>query len=82
MVLITMMTKREGEIYRYIVMFNNLHDRMPTSKEIQYDCRIGRGSLQRILGSLTAMNKLKPSVSSQIAYKLVRSAVDNQVKAV
>jgi len=65
------LTKREQDIFNYLTITNNVKDRMPTSKEVQYDCKIGRGNLQRILDILVKKGKLKRTVPSQIVYRII-----------
>jgi hypothetical protein len=64
------LTKRQNEVYQYILLTHNIKNRMPTIKEIVIDCNIGRGFAQRVISHLLDAKLLK-SVIVGIPYKVV-----------
>lgn len=67
-----MLTKRQTEVLEYIVMIDNLYNRMPTKKQCYRDLHITKGSLQRIFEVLVDNGKLKKIYPDQIEFKIVR----------
>lgn len=67
-----MLTKRQTEVLEYIILINNIKNRMPTKTELYLDLKITRGSLQRILEILVDQGKLKRNYPDQIEFSIVR----------
>lgn len=62
---------RHAEILKSIKDFELYNMRMPTRKELMFQCKIGRGSLQRIIRTLEEKKKLKRLPRGILEFKIV-----------
>ena len=63
---------RHDEIFSYIKSFQRKHYRLPTRKEIVYDCKIGRGPLQRLINRLEEKGKLKRMPKGILEFRIAK----------
>ena len=66
----TFIKSRKPEVLAYLITFNQNKNRMPAHKEILFDLKIGRGSLNRILAELVDDKKLVRS-QPRVNYSLL-----------
>ena len=63
---------RHDEVLKYLNDFNLYHMRMPTRKEIMFDCKMGRGPLQRLIGRLEEKGKLKRLPKGILEFRVIK----------
>jgi len=63
---------RHDEIFKFIVTFHLNNFRMPTRKEIIYECKILRGPLQRVLNRLEQKGKLRRIPKEIIEFRIMK----------
>lgn len=62
---------RHDEVLKYLKAFEIKNFRMPTTKEVCYDIKIGKGPLARILRSLTDKGYLKQMPIHALNYRIM-----------
>ena len=63
---------RHNEIMKYIKDFNLYNSRMPTRKEIMFDCKIARGPVQRLINRLEEKGRLKRLPKGILEFRIVK----------
>ena len=63
---------RHNEIMNYIKKFYIKNNRMPTRKEIMFDCKIVRGPLQRLIYSLVEKGRLERLPKGILEFKVIK----------
>ena len=63
---------RHDEIMTYIKTFQIKNYRMPTRKEIMFDCKIARGPVQRLINRLEEKGRLKRLPKGILEFRIVK----------
>ena len=64
-------TCRQTEVLDYIKGFHSIKCRMPTAKELMYDLKMGRGTINRIFKALVRDSKLERIPEFVIPYRVL-----------
>jgi DNA-binding MarR family transcriptional regulator len=63
---------RHDEIMKYIKDCKLYYNRMPTRKEIMFDCKMTRGALQRLIYRLEEKGRLERLPKGILEFKVVK----------